>query len=693
MDDQVRRALKCVGQAVEPSPDAAEGFAERLQSEHRARRVVAVVVTAVVVALAVVVPVVATRSSAGGGIPPAEQGAPGEFAAITGSGDAVLVEAHNGHTVGAPLASHALAISAIPGGGWVIAKRAGANQSTVEAIGIPNPFVLKRTLVGIATAIDVSPDGTKVAVVLNNHADQDRAYLEVVQPDKGLQAAVSVPTAKIGISGVSWQADSDRVTFSVEDRRSAAAGGYSWFRPPLRPISGIHGYIDADDLVEHVKINDTICGVSRGFALGVTGRFAVLAECPDFAGRLVIATTTVPVYPDRAVRSAAVVDQLPDGIKTSEILGVATSSDGAHLLISTKSGIWRIDGSHARRLGGFFGSPSWAMPTVVPSTSPTPPAQPTATPTIPDVGPSQPPVGTPPDVPGYPYVAGLVRQPGDLAYPPEAMQIFSATTGQRVGNSQVDNAEAVAQLPAGGWLVARYIGDRQRPDLVEIQPGGSTRALPITPLDGPVSEEMAVTADGTRVGVVTFPPSGALGSYTTTIEVINLSSGARQSWPLDVGKSPTGLSWSPDGRYLTFTTMSYGMGGPTAGGYQDIDTSQPPKSMSGAAGPDTFTLNGQLCRVDHGFWLGNTGRFAVLGECGQSVNAVLAVVPYSPAPATAVPAATQLLASLPGGVEGSGGRLCSTPDGRHLFIDATYDWRVDDGKVTRVNQSFDSATW
>lgn len=702
-DEQVRKALKRIGRSVTPAPDATEQFAARLRAEHRVRRVLAVVVTAIVVVFAVVVPVVATRNSAGDGVPPAGDGAPAEFAAVTGSGDAVVVNSGNGHVVGAPLALHALAIAAIPGGGWVLAERAGANQTTLEAIGVPNAFVLKRSLVGLATAIDVSPDARKVAIVLTDGANGNRQYLQTIDPYAGLSTSVDVPTTGIRISGVSWAENSTRMYVSIEDRRPAIpAGGVIPFEPSLRPStnSPVPGNLDLSDVQEHLTRNRG-CDVVRGFALGLSGDSAVLGQCSDSPGRLTILTTLAQgsgTQPGVVVppRPGPTFPPLAAEIKAAEITGISVSSDGAHILLSTETATWRIEGRQVRRLAGRYLSPSWTRPALAPSSHPTASAEPTTTPTSPDAGSSEPPIGTPPAVPGYSVVAGLASPPGGVSYlTGKEMDIFSATTGQRVGNVKVDNAEAVAQLPTGGWVVAQLAQDKQRTILINVQPNGIEHSLSAE-FPGLVLE-LAVSPDGTRAAAIgytsTAPDYSNFAGYR--LEIVNLSTGVPAMWPLadTQGNTPTYLSWSPNSRYLTFNGYGGGAhGGLPKGGYEQIDTSAPPGPVERAAGPDTFLLGHTACTVENGFWLGNTGEFAAVGYCSPSgAGEVLVTVPYSPAPASGVPAA-RLITALPG-FEGSA-TISVTADGRHLRLSSIGpQYEIDDRQATRVNQTFGAATW
>ncbi len=184
----------------------------------------------------------------------------------------------------------------------------------------------------------------------------------------------------------------------------------------------------------------------------------------------------------------------------------------------------------------------------------------------------------------------------------------------------VAGAPAVlATNPAGGWVVAvaspspaRTVAHARLALVV-----ASGHSVPF----GPLFEAMTVTSaavsqDGSRVAVAVSVRTGG-----ARIEVLPLPGHrlSRQSWSVPPAQADlvTDLSWSPDGRHL-----SYLAGQSSASGAPDgpviLDTAANAAAAPHLARWPLAMKTGLTCVPRAAAWLGTSGRFAVLSECVNS---------------------------------------------------------------------------
>jgi hypothetical protein len=181
----------------------------------------------------------------------------------------------------------------------------------------------------------------------------------------------------------------------------------------------------------------------------------------------------------------------------------------------------------------------------------------------------------------------------------------------------------LATNPAGGWVVA-FAWDtareavRDRLALVR----ASGRSVPF----GPLFSEAAVTTaavsqDGSRVAVAVRKRSGG-----ARIEVLPLPGYRvrRQSWSVPPAQADlvTALSWSPDGRHVSYLTSQAATAG-AAGGPVSVDTAAKNTTEPQVARWMIAMKTGVACLPRASAWLGASGRFAVLSECMTTGVAVL----------------------------------------------------------------------
>ncbi|HEX7992335.1 MAG TPA: hypothetical protein VF506_00345 [Streptosporangiaceae bacterium] len=177
--------------------------------------------------------------------------------------------------------------------------------------------------------------------------------------------------------------------------------------------------------------------------------------------------------------------------------------------------------------------------------------------------------------------------------------------------------------PAGGWVVVFAWGaarEAARDRLALVRASG--RSVPFGPLfPGAAVTSAAVSQDGSRVAVAVTKRSGG-----ARIEVLPLPGYRvnRRSWSVPPAQADvvTTLSWSPDGRHVSYLTSQAATAG-AAVGRVSLDTAAkvatvPPISRWMAA-----MRTGLACLPRAAAWLGASGRFAVLSECITTGEAVL----------------------------------------------------------------------
>jgi len=181
----------------------------------------------------------------------------------------------------------------------------------------------------------------------------------------------------------------------------------------------------------------------------------------------------------------------------------------------------------------------------------------------------------------------------------------------------------LATNPAGGWVVALAWGpwrEAVRDRLALVRANG--RSVPF----GPLFSEAAVTSaavsqDGSRVAVAVTQRSGG-----ARIEVLPLPGYRvkRQSWSVPPAQADlvTALSWSADGRHVSYLTNQAATAG-AASGPVSLVTSAKVATVPQVARWMVAMKTGAACLPRAAAWLGASGRFAVLSECMTTGVAVL----------------------------------------------------------------------
>jgi Tol biopolymer transport system component len=284
-----------------------------------------------------------------------------------------------------------------------------------------------------------------------------------------------------------------------------------------------------------------------------------------------------------------------------------------------------------------------------------------------------------------PYASPTGRPIFAAVVPGAELATFDVRTGKPRGDVQVAGVQAVASLPAGGWLVAR-MGTGCSSTLTVIRPDGSAARVGQPQLA--LLSDLEVSPDGRYVAGVT---SLCLNPRVLGIDVIDVRTGRLLSaWrPPQRTTSITGLSWAPDSRRLAYTLGS-GVGG-RGSGYGLLDT----RGSGGRLAPTDpsareVVLDGQPCQVVRSIWLGRTGRFAVFAGCLAGNRLVL--VDVAPEPGSAPHGA--VLATVPDSALTLGLDAAATDDGRHLLVTtdvATY--RIDGSRVTRLVDTRSAPAW
>ncbi|HKR70355.1 MAG TPA: hypothetical protein VJT16_16060 [Streptosporangiaceae bacterium] len=182
----------------------------------------------------------------------------------------------------------------------------------------------------------------------------------------------------------------------------------------------------------------------------------------------------------------------------------------------------------------------------------------------------------------------------------------------------------LATNPSGGWVVAfatrRPAGAAVRDRLALVVASG--HSVPFGPWYGKAAvTSAAVSQDGSRVAVAITQRSGG-----ARIEVLPLPGHQekRQSWSVPAAQADlvTALSWSPDGRHLSYLTDQTATDG-APGGPVILNTAAKVAQMPEVSGWTLAMKTGVACLPRAAAWLGASGRFAVLSECMSTGEAVL----------------------------------------------------------------------
>jgi hypothetical protein len=182
----------------------------------------------------------------------------------------------------------------------------------------------------------------------------------------------------------------------------------------------------------------------------------------------------------------------------------------------------------------------------------------------------------------------------------------------------------LATNPVGGWVVAFASRKPARPavrDRLALVVASGHR-VPFGPWYGKAAlTSAAVSQDGSRVAVAVTERSGG-----ARIDVLPLPGYQvkRQSWSVPSVRADlvTALSWSPDGRHLSYLTGQSGTDG-APGGPVILNTAARNARMPEVAGWTLAMKTGVACLPRAAAWLGTSGRFAVLSECMSTGQAVL----------------------------------------------------------------------
>jgi hypothetical protein len=266
------------------------------------------------------------------------------------------------------------------------------------------------------------------------------------------------------------------------------------------------------------------------------------------------------------------------------------------------------------------GQTSSPAPPATSTTRPGHPRNPSASPTTPAGGTHIPVTALPPPGGGH-LILAL-----DSAHRFVMTRIGSASAPVPVARlTAVAAAPAVlATNPAGGWVVT--LASRSRAGHVQ----GARLALVVAsghsvqfgPLFGRAAvTSAAVSQDGSRVAVAVAARTGG-----ARIEVLPLPGhqAARQSWSVPAAQADliTGLSWSPDGRHLSYLAgqaAAQGMAGTPA----ILDTAARVAAVPKLASWPLAMKTGVTCVPRAAAWLGTSGRYAVLSECTSTGVVVL----------------------------------------------------------------------
>jgi len=237
----------------------------------------------------------------------------------------------------------------------------------------------------------------------------------------------------------------------------------------------------------------------------------------------------------------------------------------------------------------------------------------------------------------------------------------------------------VATNPAGGWVVT--LASQQ--NRMRVGPArlalvmATGRSVPFGPkfVQATVTSA-AVSLDGSRVAVALAGQSGE-----ARIEVLPLpgQAGSQRSWSVPTAQADlvSGLSWSPDGRHLSYTAGQRAVTG-SMGSPMTMDTAV---SVLPAPVPPQWRLamnTGMTCVPVAMAWLASTGRYVVLEECASTGTVVLQTEVASTGAAAGQPVVVAHHAGC------KAAALDPNPPGSRILISYCGIYLDDHGKLTRV---------
>jgi hypothetical protein len=245
-------------------------------------------------------------------------------------------------------------------------------------------------------------------------------------------------------------------------------------------------------------------------------------------------------------------------------------------------------------------------------------------------------------------------------------------------------ATDIATDPAGGWVVT-YLADPHAVRLAVVSANGRIQDFgPV--FTGQNVTSVAVSPDGSRVAVA-LTRAATSGAGQAMIEVLPAPAHAAgtRTWTIPAPANWVDkLSWAPNGEDLAYA-VGFQTGGGIDGYPVTLDTTAPGSAAPVQSGwPDVgkgaSTAAGRAaCPPDAGAWLGTTGQFAALEECGASLTEVLQ--PASASNGTpAGPAVT-----IPGAQPGCpGGGLDSGASGNPILITYCGVYLDDHGRISKL---------
>ena len=242
----------------------------------------------------------------------------------------------------------------------------------------------------------------------------------------------------------------------------------------------------------------------------------------------------------------------------------------------------------------------------------------------------------------------------------------------------------IATDPAGGWVVTCLAGSAAV-RLAAVSANGRIQDFgPV--FTGQNVTSVAVSPDGGRVAVALTRAAGS-GTGQAMIEVLPAPgrAAAPRTWTIPAPSNWVDkLSWAPNGEELTYA-VGFQTGGGIDGYPVTLDTTAPGSVapvQSGwpDAGKGASTAAGRAaCPPDAGAWLGTTGQFAALEECGESLTEILQLADAGNG-TPAGPAVT-----IPGAQPGCpGGGLDSGLSGNPILITYCGLYLDDHGRISKL---------
>ncbi len=248
----------------------------------------------------------------------------------------------------------------------------------------------------------------------------------------------------------------------------------------------------------------------------------------------------------------------------------------------------------------------------------------------------------------------------------------------------------MATNPAGGWVVsyptaAANPDDEQPSRLAMVTAAGAIKPFGQAFGRNKVVLSISVSPDGSRLALAISTESSvrAVLDSSAVITVMPMPGhhAATRTWTFTRGEVnwADDLSWAPGGQDLTYAAgLQTGAG--IDGNPVMLDTAAPGQAAPTVTGWPVYRKGGQQCHPDASGWLGSTGRFAAVEECGYAQKIV-----FQPASeSTGVPTGPAI--TLPGQQPGCvNAMIDSSPDGRQVLIDyCSALFLVSDGKITSL---------